>query len=473
MQTATIEDLKKIIALHDMPVEHLQWILDHSEYHEYPDGNIVMKTGEIAEYMMLIIEGTLSFYMNKSGTLVHYYDFANNEICGGATGLLPYSRMKTMPGTSMAVGMLRSLRLHKSHFTELESLNPDLIQRLIGYMTERAKAFATTQLQFEKVNALGKLSAGIAHELNNPASAINRISAELSRRLKENYALTERLMHCNISGEKLKNIRLMVEEKEKENANKKKPGLLQRMQHEDDINDWLEQHGLQDHKLAAETFSDAGFTGDDLDNIGSDSDNDAFVHVLNWVENLLSSQRIINDLEEASTRISNLVGAIKSHVHMDQTNDLQPTDLHNDIENTLTLLGYKLREKNITVKKAFCEHLPEIPAYIGELNQVWTNLIDNAIYALPRDGELNIETSCDENYVHVKIADNGGGIPDEIISRIFDPFFTTKKVGEGTGIGLDLVKRIVTHHRGEVKVKSKPGYTEFIICLPLHQAKKD
>ena len=230
---------------------------------------------------------------------------------------------------------------------------------------------------------------------------------------------------------------------------------------------------MQDHKLAAETFSDAGFTGEDLDNIGSDSDNDAFVHVLNWVENLLSSQRIINDLEEASTRISNLVGAIKSHVHMDQTNDLQPTDLHNDIENTLTLLGYKLREKNITVKKAFCEHLPEIPAYIGELNQVWTNLIDNAIYALPRDGELNIETSCDENYVHVKIADNGGGIPDEIISRIFDPFFTTKKVGEGTGIGLDLVKRIVTHHRGEVKVKSKPGYTEFIICLPLHQAKKD
>ena len=158
---------------------------------------------------------------------------------------------------------------------------------------------------------------------------------------------------------------------------------------------------------------------------------------------------------------------------MDQTNDLQPTDLHNDIENTLTLLGYKLREKNIMVKKTFCVNLPEIPAYIGELNQVWTNLIDNAIFALQKDGELVIETSCNAHYVNVKIIDNGAGIPPEIVSRIFDPFFTTKKLGEGTGIGLDLVKRIITHHNGEIKVNSKPGRTEFMACIPLGQAKKE
>ena len=135
-------------------------------------------------------------------------------------------------------------------------------------------------------------------------------------------------------------------------------------------------------------------------------------------------------------------------------------------------MGYKLREKNITVKKTFCENLPLVPAYIGELNQVWTNIIDNAIYALPKDGELIIETTCDSKNVSVKMIDNGTGIPREILSRIFDPFFTTKKVGEGTGIGLDLVNRVIKHHNGSIKVNSQPGQTEFAICIPVAEIKK-
>ena len=193
--------------------------------------------------------------------------------------------------------------------------------------------------------------------------------------------------------------------------------------------------------------------------------------MLQWLENLLSSTRIIKDLDEASTRISNLVGAIKSHVQMDRTNELQPTNIHTDIENTLTLLGYKLRDKNISVKKSFCEGLPEVQAYVGELNQVWTNIIDNAIYAVEKNGEIIIETSCDNTNINVKIIDNGAGIPEQILSRIFDPFFTTKKVGEGTGIGLDLVNRIIKRHKGEIKVNSQPGRTEFTICIPRTQGK--
>ena len=473
MQPDSIKELKKVTALGDLTDEHLQWIADHSEYHEYEEGEVIMKTGEVPGYMMFIIEGVLSFYMNKSGTLVHYFDFANDDTSGGATGLLPYSRMKVSPGTSIASSRLRCFRMHKDHFIELERLNPDLIQRLIGYMTERARSFATTQLQYEKVSALGKLAAGIAHELNNPAAAINRISSELSRRLKENYGLTEKLLQYKISATHLQSIRSMVEQKEKEYENKKKLSPVQQMQREDEINDWLEQHGLHDNNLAGETFADAGFTEEDLESIREDAGRDAYIQVLLWVENLLSSQRVIKDLEEASTRISNLVGAIKSHVHMDQTNDLQPTDIHHDIENTLTLMGYKLREKNILVKKIFCGNLPAVPAYVGELNQVWTNIIDNAIYALQKDGELIIETTCDSKKVTVKFIDNGTGIPPEIISRIFDPFFTTKKVGDGTGIGLDLVNRIIKHHSGEIKVNSKPGKTEFIICIPVAEVKKN
>jgi signal transduction histidine kinase len=465
MQPVTIEELKKVIALSDLPDEHLQWILDHSEVMEYEDGEIVATTGEVAEWMFIIVEGKIDFYMNVNGNLVFYYHFANDETTGGVTGLLPYSRMKAYPGNSIAVGKIRGLRLHKKYFQELEQLYPEFIQRLISYMTERAKSFATTQMQHEKVSALGKLAAGIAHELNNPASAINRISYELTNRLFLNIELTEKMLRQNINADHIKYFRDKIESKN--NPQKQKPSALQRMNKEDQLMNWLEAKGLPIDQQVIQTFTEAGFSGEDLETLDHNVPAENLSQILVWIENLLSSQRIIKDLEEASTRISNLVGAIKSHVHMDRTNEKQATDIHKDIENTLTLLGHKLREKNISVKKSFCADIIDVPAYIGELNQVWTNIIDNAIYALNKEGELTIETTCDTKNVYIKIIDNGPGIPAEILSRIFDPFFTTKKVGEGTGIGLDLVKRIIKHHDGEIKVHSKPGRTEFLICLPV------
>lgn len=153
---------------------------------------------------------------------------------------------------------------------------------------------------------------------------------------------------------------------------------------------------------------------------------------------------------------------------MDRTNEMQLTNIHQDIDTTLTLLGHKLREKNISVIKNYCDDLRDIPAFVGELNQVWTNIIDNAIFALDKNGEIKIETTCSNKEVVVRIIDNGNGIPKDIITRIFDPFFTTKKVGQGTGIGLDLVSRIIKRHEGEIKVNSEPGRTEFIVCLPFN-----
>ena len=467
MHPVTIEELKKVVVLSGLSDEHLQWILDHSEGMEYDEGELVGKTGDPAEWMLFIIEGKVDFYMNVNGKLVFYHHFANDVDTGGVTGLLPYSRMKAYPGNSVVVEKLRGLRLHKNYFQELEQLNPEFIQQLIGYMTERARSFATTQMQHEKVNALGNLSAGIAHELNNPASAINRISYELTNRLFLNIELTEKMLRQNINADHIQYLRKKIELKG--DARKHKLSALQRMKNEDELTHWLEANGLPVDQQVVETFTEAGFSGEDLETLHNNVAREDLAQILLWIENLLSSQQIIKDLEEASTRISNLVGAIKSHVHMDRTNELQPTDIHKDIENTLTLLGYKLREKNIAVKKSFCTDLADIPAYIGELNQVWTNIIDNAIYALKQEGELTIETTCDKNNVYVKIIDNGSGIPAEIQSRIFDPFFTTKKVGEGTGIGLDLVNRIIKHHNGGIKVHSKPGRTEFLISLPIFQ----
>lgn len=465
--TDYVNELRKIIGLSDLPEEHLKWLAERVEYHEYEDGAVMIKKGDPAEVMWFISDGGFDFFMDVNGQQVHYYKFQNDSVTGGVGGLLPYSRMKASPGYAYSVGKTKRFSLHKKYFQELEQLNPALIQRLIGYMTERARTFATTQLQHEKVSALGKLAAGIAHEMNNPASAINGISSELSKRLKENYRLTEKLLKHKINAENLESIRVMLNEKEY--ANIKKISSLQKMGKEDEISEWFEQNGLNGNSLTGETFVDAGITGEDLEKIRGGFDKDALNDVLHWVENLLISQRVIKDLEEASMRISTLVTAIKSHVHMDQTNELQPTDIHNDIDNTLILMGYKLREKNIKVNKQYCKDLAPVQAYVGELNQVWTNLIDNAIYALPKNGELTIETTCNGKDVNIKIADNGSGIPPEIISRIFDPFFTTKKVGEGTGIGLDLVNRIIMRHNGDIKVNSKPGRTEFTICIPIEE----
>jgi signal transduction histidine kinase len=241
------------------------------------------------------------------------------------------------------------------------------------------------------------------------------------------------------------------------------------MERENEIIDWLENAGFPESQQVSETFLEAGFAGKDLEDIRTSVSKEAFIQIIHWVENLLSTQRMVKDMEEASSRISFLVGAIKTHVHMDRTEDLQPTDIHTGIESTLTLLGHKLREKNITVKKLFAENLPEVPAHVGELNQVWTNIIDNAVYAVDKSGEIIIETSTDGKNVSAKITDNGPGIPADILSRVFDPFFTTKKVGEGTGIGLDLVSRIVKRHNGEVKVDSAPGRTRFCISIPITQ----
>ena len=467
MSAVSIQELKTVVSLKDIPENVLQWILDHSEYREYRDGTAIRKVGEAQDEMFILLEGTVSFYMDVNGKQVYYFTFGNDTATGGISGLLPYSRMKVSPGYAYAVGTVRSLALHKQYFPELERQSPELVQRLVGYMTERARLFATVQLQHEKVNALGKLAAGIAHELNNPAAAINRISAELSQRVRLNFELTEKLLAHGVSSAQIQTIRRLVDANERQRASHAKLSAMQRLQREDDIDDWLQKQGIEQKREAAETFAEAGFSEMHLESILANSTKDVFKEIVYWLENLLSSQRIIKDLEEASTRISTLVNAIKSHVHMDRTNELQPTNIHKDIDNTLTLLGYKLREKNISVSKTYCKDLVDIPAHVGELNQVWTNIIDNAIYAVDKNGQLTIETSCDNKNVKVRIIDNGSGIPKEIMSRIFDPFFTTKKVGQGTGIGLDLVQRIIKRHNGEIKVQSEPGRTEFAVCIPV------
>ena len=239
MESVKIEELKNIVALSDLPDEHLQWILDRSEYREYADGDIIAKYGDPAEIMWMSLVGKVAFYMYINGRQVHYFTFENNNVTGGVGGLMPYSRMKTYPGYSYALGEVKMLRINKKYFAELEVLNPAFIQKLIGYMTERAKAFATTQLQHEKVNALGNLAAGIAHEMNNPAAAISGISDELTKRLNRNYELTKKLLDCSMTPGHLESIRNLVEQKENRREENNKRTTMHRIQNEDAIEEFL------------------------------------------------------------------------------------------------------------------------------------------------------------------------------------------------------------------------------------------
>ncbi|MES1225807.1 MAG: hypothetical protein ABUT20_60575, partial [Bacteroidota bacterium] len=318
MQSPTIEDLKFNVALSDLPDEHLQWILDHSDYQEFSDGDLIAKCGDPAEVMWFSVGGSgkVAFYMYINGRQVYYFTFENDNVTGGVGGLMPYSRMKTYPGYSYALGELHVIRMNKKHFTDLEALNPAFIQKLIGYMTERARAFATTQLQHEKVNALGNLAAGIAHEMNNPAAAISGIAEELQKRLKLNYDRTKKLLQCNMTPEHLEKIHALVVQKENDTANKTRRTTMQRMEYEDEIADWLEKNGITEREVA-ETFAEFDFSIQELESISSEAGASAFKSLIPWLENLINSQKIIKDLADASRRISNLVTSIKSHVHMD------------------------------------------------------------------------------------------------------------------------------------------------------------
>ncbi|HSF89510.1 MAG TPA: ATP-binding protein [Saprospiraceae bacterium] len=468
MPTITTTELRKVICLQDLPEELLQWMLEHGEYHEYPDGSILTRTGEPIDHLWLIMEGKGMFYKDFNGRLIHYYTFENNTTTGGAGGLLPYSRMKASPGFTFATGQCRIFSIHKQYFQELERLNPDFIQRLIGYMTERARSFATQQLQEEKISALGRLSAGVAHELNNPSAAITRLAIELKKKLLLNYKLTENILLLEqLDPVQVEQLREKTISLALQTATGDGLTTLQKVQRENDFSDWLVQGGFGDNRLISETFTTAGWTVDDLQQLLATVGPDAFLPLLLWLENLLTASWQLSDLEEASSRISTLVSALKSHVHMDRTTDKVPTNLHRDIDNTLTLLGFKWRQKNITITKKYTSSLPEIEAYVGELNQVWSNLIDNAIHALDTNGELTIETAVNEKDVLVRIRDNGHGIPPEVLPHIFEPYYTTKDVGEGSGIGLDIVQRVIRNHLGQIHVTSVPGNTEFTIVLPL------
>jgi len=242
---------------------------------------------------------------------------------------------------------------------------------------------------------------------------------------------------------------------------------LERSEREDELLDWLEGHHVAEPWDVAATFNEANLTLEDLEDVSRVVPEAALTEALAWLSGGISSDRIVEEIKGAAGRISELVASIKTYSHMDRSSEHKPTDVRLGVDNTLQMLGHKVKAKEIRVLREYQDDLPLIPANAGELNQVWTNLLDNAIDAVDQGGELILRARLNDLWVDVEIVDDGPGIPEEILSHIFEPFFTTKDVGVGTGLGLGIAMRIVQTHQGHIEVKSKPGQTSMLVRLPV------
>jgi signal transduction histidine kinase len=242
---------------------------------------------------------------------------------------------------------------------------------------------------------------------------------------------------------------------------------LERSRAEQAVGQWLDDHAVAESWSLTDSLVDAGLGIEQLNELAGSVPASALGELLTWLAAVLMSQRLARDIGAAAGRISELVGSVKVYSHMDQAPDRERVDLREGLDSTLVMLGHKIKKKAVTLERAYLPELPKVEAFAGELNQVWTNLADNAIDAMSEGGVLRIETAREGETALVRFIDNGVGIPPELQSRIFDAFFTTKPIGEGSGLGLDIVQRIVSQHGGRVDLESRPGRTVFTVRLPI------
>jgi signal transduction histidine kinase len=448
--------------LKEVPIEQLEWLLARGEVIEYGEGDTLFEPGALIEYMFINLKGVVQIYNFQAGQRRDVFVIEPNDI----TGALPYSRGRTANAFAAAIEPCIIFRLHRDLFPEMTRLHYELTSVLVHEMTDRVREMGKIQQLNEKMMSLGKLSAGLAHELNNPASAIVRSSSALKTHLAHTPDKFKKVMAIEATDRQVDEVNQVMFERIQAGQNHSF-SLMERSKLEDELLDWLEDHGVGDAFDLAPVLMEFGFKPSHLEQLEQILQGKHLDPVIHWICNNLVTEKIVTEIQEASQRIGHLVDSIKSYTHMDRGNTKSLVHIEEGLRNTLVLLNHKLKEKNIELRFHIPEDLPEISIFVGELNQVWTNLIDNAIDAMSHSGVLEIVCSVNHKWLKTSIIDNGTGIPPEIIETIFDPFVTTKEIGKGTGLGLDIVRKIISAHQGEITVQSKPGRTEFVVCLPL------
>ena len=454
-------ELRKVSEFADLPDVQLDWFLGVAEEMHLKAGETYSRQGDPADAMFVVLDGQLQLRGELGGEI-----FVFTLAPGDITGTLPFSRMKQFTVTGRALTDGRLLRFPATGFPDLVQKMPELAKRLVGLMSDRIREVTRMEQQRDRLAALGKLSAGLAHELNNPASAAKRAASQLRETLKcirdASLELGRRDLKLEEKAEieKLENSLMRPDEPP--------PDALTVSNLEEELDSLLRSHGQNDLWELAADLARKNVQPDVLESLFARFDAETARAALIRIGASVDIANLLNEIESSTSRISELVRAIKEYTYMDQA-PVQNVDVVRSLENTLTILNHKLK-KGITVQREY-EPVPLLVNSFGsELNQVWTNIIDNAIDAMKGKGQLRIRTYREDGSVVVEIGDNGPGIPSEVEAHIFEPFFTTKKVGEGTGLGLDTVQRIIRRHQGNVQVESKPGDTRFQIYLPLSEA---
>ena len=455
-----VEELTAISVFSDLSAAGLEWLAAHMETFDLPSGSILVRAGDPAEHLVVLFRGEIHAERADGRVYVMH--------TGQVTGLLPYSRLTHYPSNAYAVKESRGARLHKDHFAEMLQRMPELNQRLVSVLADRVRETTIADQQREKMMALGKISAGLAHELNNPASAVRRAADNLRLQIK---SVRKAALQLEKRGLPL-SARLFIAQLDRdwlEHASAPSAlDTLERSEREEEFARWLENHGIPNSWEFAASLVDANCDQNTLEQVAKEIPPEFLADTFRRLTASFTISRLIEEIDSGAGKISELVRAVKEYSYMDRMAE-QEVDIHTGLENTLIMLRHRLKQ-GVDVIRDYDRTLPAVCARGSELNQIWTNLISNALDAMHENGELRIRTAREGASAVVEIIDNGPGIPLELQPRVFEPFFTTKPVGEGTGLGLDTVYRIVTNHRGDVTFKSRPGETRFTVRIPFSKS---
>lgn len=460
-----LEKLRKVSVFKNLNENELKCFLNGTELWLNP-GDILFKQGDPVEYFYVVFEGAIQLsreIVNQKIVLATY-----------GTGTF-FGEVPLLAGTlhlacGQAVRKSHMYCLQENDFWQLITVCPTVRKIVLGHMASRMQELQLLSQQHEKLVALGTLSAGLAHELNNPVSAAHRAAGQLSNTIKSLDSVTLKHIKQHLTSTQLEHLLALRQAALEHVATHNLCDPLVQIDWEDELGQWLESHGVTDGWKLAPTLVAAGFNTEKLEVISEHLAANTLIDVLTWIEATLDIAGLVKVLEQGTARVCEIVKAIKDYSYMDRASLLK-IDLHEGLENTLTILRYKLKKHNIVVLREYEKNLPCILAHGSALNQVWTNLIDNAIDALGEQGTILVRTFRDKDDVVVEIVDNGPGIPPNIQSRIFEPFFTTKEVGAGTGLGLEISYQIVvTQHNGDIRCFSEPGLTRFQVRLPINHS---
>jgi len=457
----SIQELKQLAILEGLSEEIFIWLQNYGTRIHLAAGEQLFTRGREADYMFIVVQGKIERLQEIDGHSI----VAATTMSGQVTGMLPFSRMTHYPGNAIATEPSKILRINKEDFGKMLEVSHEFGQRLVAEMSNRVRGDVRLEQQWEKMVSLGKLSAGLAHELNNPISAIRSTATSLKDKLDRQADLILKQTGMNNTKKSSEAIGLFYRLINDVGSTDLSP--LERSEREENIADWLEKRNIVNIWELANVFANAGVRIEDLRQLTEFIPSTILPDVLAWVCSRIEIERMVSEINHAAGRVSELVSLVKKYSHMDQSSDHKPLKIQEGIDDTLRIFEHMLKQKNIQVVKQYGDVVPLLPANAGELNQVWTHLIENAIDAMHDGGILIIEICHNDLNLEVKIIDNGEGIPRDIIHRIFDPFFTMKDVGEGTGLGLDIARRIIQTHRGQIDVQSNPGRTEFMVRLPL------